>query len=158
MDLRAVDAGLVRPLRRRVLRPHQTLAQLVYPGDDDPLALHVAAVDDAGAPRAVATITPDPHPDQPRRGDWRVRGMAADPAWRGRGLGAALLDRLLDHAAAHDGVRAWCFVRIGARSLYVRAGFRAEGDVFDLGDVGPHLLMSRPLRARPGHEAPEAPR
>jgi len=162
MEILVVDAVRVRSLRHRVLRAHQPVEQVVWRGDDDPLALHVAAVDRAaaggGEPRAVATIAPDPHPDRPRRGDWRVGGMATDPAWRGRGLAAALLDRLLEHATGHDGVRAWCFARVAARSLYVRAGFRAEGDVFDLGDLGPHLLMSRSLRApAPPPGAPSTP-
>jgi GNAT superfamily N-acetyltransferase len=148
MELLVVDVARVRPLRHRVLRAHQPSEQVVWRGDEDPLALHLAAVEGgADEPVAVATIAPDPHPDQPRRGDWRVRGMATDPAFRGRGLGAALLDRLVEHAAGHDGARAWCFARTGARSLYARGGFRAEGDVFDLGDLGQHLLMSRSLRA-----------
>lgn len=157
MEVRAVDAAAVRPLRLRVLRPHQTLAEMAYPGDEEPLALHVAACD-VGGPVAVATIAPGGHPAGAACGDWRIRGMATDPAYRGRGLGARLLARCLAHASAAGGGRVWCFARVGARSLYERAGFAAEGEVFDLEDIGPHLLMSRPLPAgTPRPDAPSSP-
>jgi GNAT superfamily N-acetyltransferase len=155
VEVRAVAPDEVRPLRHAVLRPRETLAGMAWPGDDDPRTLHVAAGD---PPVAVATVTPEPHPHAPRDGDFRVRGMATAPSHRGRGLGAALLARLLDHAAAQGGTRAWCWARVGARGLYARAGFLPEGDVVELDHIGPHVLMSRPLRATaPPPRGPSTP-
>ena len=147
--VRAVSVEAVRPLRHRVLRPHQPFGATLYPGDAEPLALHAGAFLAAGdaEPASVLTIAPDPHPEDPRPGDWRMRGMATEPAERGRGLGAAVLAACLEHAAAHGAARVWCFARVPARTLYERAGFAAEGAVFELDDIGPHLLMSRPLPA-----------
>ena len=147
MEVRAVDIEQVRPLRRRVLRPHQRLAEMAWPGDGDPLALHLAAVGEDGEVVATLTVHRDPHPHDPREGDWRVRGMATEPAHRGRGLGARLLAGALEHAARHGAARVWCTARVPARALYERAGFRAEGEAFELPDIGPHLLMSRPVSA-----------
>ena len=45
MEVRAVDIAAVRPLRHRVLRPHQRLEDVAWTGDGDPLALHLAALD-----------------------------------------------------------------------------------------------------------------
>jgi GNAT superfamily N-acetyltransferase len=93
---------------------------------------------------AVGLIGPQGGP-----GDWRIRGMATVAHARGRGAGSAVLTALLDHAAAEGGRRAWCNVRVNARWFYERAGFRVSSDEFDLPEIGPHLVMERPLVARP---------
>jgi GNAT superfamily N-acetyltransferase len=147
-----VAPEVVRPLRRRVLRPHQALADQVFAGDDAPGAGHFAAyldddAADAGAdPVGIASITPEPFPGAgspgPAGTDFRVRGMATDPE-RGRrvGAGAALLAACLDHARAQGATRVWCNARTPARGFYERAGFIAEGAEFTLPGIGPHYLM-----------------
>jgi GNAT superfamily N-acetyltransferase len=92
MQARAVDAAAVRPLRGEILRPGQSSAELVFPGDDAPETLHVAVVS-GGRVLGVASVMCDAHPREPRPGDWRIRGMASRPEMRGRGIGAALLAR-----------------------------------------------------------------
>jgi ribosomal protein S18 acetylase RimI-like enzyme len=141
-----VSADAVRPLRLAVLRPHQGPEEVVWPGDDAPGTLHVGARDGHGELVGVATVVAEPHPDDPRPGDWRVRGMATAPGLRDRGIGRALLQALLEHARASGGARVWCTARIGAAGFYDRAGFVAEGDVLDLPGIGPHLVMALPLR------------
>jgi ribosomal protein S18 acetylase RimI-like enzyme len=140
----AISAEETHPLRAAVLRPHDP-ADVVWPNDDAPGTLHVAARDDAGQIVGVATVAREPHRSDPRPGDWRIRGMATAPAARGRGIATALLQACLEHARAAGGARAWCTARTGAVRLYERAGFVAEGDVFEVPHIGPHLLMTRPL-------------
>jgi GNAT superfamily N-acetyltransferase len=146
----AVPAAAVRPLRQRILRPHQTIAEQVYDGDDAPGAAHFAAfADDDTArdrPIGIASITPERHPLSPAPGDWRVRGMATDPdRGRGTGAGALLLAACVDHARAQDGTRVWCNARTPAVGFYARAGFATEGDEFVLPAIGPHFLMALDL-------------
>jgi ribosomal protein S18 acetylase RimI-like enzyme len=77
--------------------------------------------------------------------------MATAPRARGRGAGTAVLAALLDYAAALGAQRVWCNVRIGARSLYQRAGFRVTSEVFELPEIGPHVVMELKLdSSRPG--------
>jgi predicted GNAT family N-acyltransferase len=136
-----VDPEVVRPLRQRVLRPHQTVAEQVFAGDDDPRAAHFAAYDDDGVVIGIASMTPEGGP-----GAFRVRGMATDPErGRGTGAGGALLMACLDHARAAGATRVWCNARTPARGFYERHGFVAQGEEFELPDIGPHLVMSRPL-------------
>jgi GNAT superfamily N-acetyltransferase len=142
--IEAVSAAAVRPLRQAVLRPHQRAGELVWAGDEDPAALHAAAFD-GEALLAVASVVPAPHPRDPRPGDWRVRGMATRPEARGRGLGAALLERCLEHARAHGGARAWCNARTPVIAFYERAGFLVEGEPFELPAIGPHVVMTKTL-------------
>ncbi len=144
MRVVAVAAEVVRPLRQAVLRPHQRLEDQVFEGDHVPGAAHFGAYDDAGALVGVASISPEPHPHAPAEGDWRVRGMATDPARRGLGAGALLLDACLEHARASGARRVWCNARSPAAGFYRRAGFAIEGEEFELPSIGPHFLMSRP--------------
>jgi GNAT superfamily N-acetyltransferase len=94
---------------------------------------------------AIASIMREPHPRDPRAGDWRIRGMATAPEMRNRGLGASLLGFCEGHARGRGGLRVWCNARTGARAFYERAGFAAESGVFEIGRIGPHVLMSKPL-------------
>jgi ribosomal protein S18 acetylase RimI-like enzyme len=164
-----VAPELVRPLRQAVLRPHQTVAEQVYAGDDAPGAAHFAAFADSAdsadserahsAPSAplaggdaagqvigIASITPEPHPVSPAPGDWRIRGMATDPDHgRGTGAGALLLAACVEHARAEGGTRVWCNARTPAVGFYARAGFATEGEEFELPAIGPHFLMALDL-------------
>jgi GNAT superfamily N-acetyltransferase len=149
MRTTAVDAEAVRPLRAEVLRPGQPREQLIFPGDDEPDALH-AAVAIEGRIVGVASVMREPYPHDPLTGDWRVRGMATSAEMRGRGIGGALLARCEEHARDHAGARLWCNARVGARTLYERAGFAVDGEVFEIPLIGPHYLMGKPLRDQRG--------
>jgi ribosomal protein S18 acetylase RimI-like enzyme len=122
-----------------VLRPHETIEEMAALEPSDVFA--VGAFDDDQL-IAVGLIGPEGEP-----GEWRVRGMAAVPAARGRGAGTGVLDALLRHAVEHGARRAWASVRVPAISLYERAGFRVTSEVFEPPHVGPHVMMSRQLGA-----------
>jgi len=143
-----VDAETVRPLRGEILRPGQTPAQLVYPGDDAPDTLHAAVLLN-GEILGIASVMLDPHPHSPGAGDWRIRGMAARANARGRGIGAALLECCEAHARRGGGERLWCNARVGARAFYEHGGFSVEGAVFEIAEIGPHYVMSKQLEPVP---------
>jgi len=117
----------------------------MYAGEDDPATLHFAALGPSGEVLAVGSVMAEPHPRDPREGDWRVRGMATAPELRGLGLGARVLQALEDAARERGARRLWCNARSGAGAFYERAGFVAEGEEFELPDIGAHFVMSRPL-------------
>jgi predicted GNAT family N-acyltransferase len=154
VSVRPVAAEVVRPLRQRVLRPHQTVAEQVYAGDDAPGAAHFAAYDEEGRVVGIASVTPEAYPMGGGSGDFRIRGMATDPeSGRGRGLGGALLRACLDHARGAGAARVWCNARSPVRGFYEREGFVVEGQEFELPEIGPHFLMvlsADVFRAAPG--------
>ncbi len=136
----------MRPLRKEILRPEQSAAKLVFPGDDATTTLHLAVHQD-GQIVGVASVMSDPHPRRPHAGDWRIRGMATRAEVRSRGVGAALLSCCESHVREHGGDRLWCNARAPARAFYERGGFIVEGDVFEIAEIGPHYLMSKALRS-----------
>ena len=142
--VRPVEVTLVRPLRMEVLRQGRPPETSVLPGDDHPLARHVAAFVD-GEIVSVGTVFPSAAPWKPERGDaWRVRGMATRDGLRGRRLGHLVLGALIGHAAANGGRFIWCEARIGATRFYARDGFAGEGDPFILEEID-HFHMWRDL-------------
>jgi GNAT superfamily N-acetyltransferase len=131
-------------MRAAVLRPGQAPERLIYPGDEDPGSLHLAAMID-GAIVGIASVMADQHPRDPAKHDWRVRGMASAPDHRRSGIGGALLAGCERHARGQGGRRLWCHARLPARAFYEQADWTAEGEVFELPDIGPHVIMAKPL-------------
>jgi ribosomal protein S18 acetylase RimI-like enzyme len=126
-----------RALRQQVLRPHQTLAELA---SHEPRAAFAVGAFDSDRLVGVGLIGPEGEP-----GEWRVRGMATLPEFRGRGAGSAVLTALLDHARGHGATAVWANVRTPARAVYERAGLEVVSEEFELAEIGPHLVMRRPL-------------
>jgi GNAT superfamily N-acetyltransferase len=131
--IRPLPVEQTRDLRRIVLRPHQTLEELAGHEPEDAFAVGAFRGDELVAVGLIGRDGP--------AGSWRVRGMATAPGARRQGLGAAVLEALLQHARERGAVRVWGSVRTPARSFYERAGFQATSDEFELPDIGPHVVM-----------------
>lgn len=144
-------AADVAPLRTAVLRPSWRDRLATYPEDDQPVALHLAARDDAKSVVAVGTIYPEAPPTALRGvipeaawvpgAAWRLRGMASAPEVRGGGYGAAVLAGCFREIADAGGTHLWCNARVGAVPFYERMGLTAVGEVFDIPEIGPHYVM-----------------
>lgn len=145
--VRAIAAAETRPLRQRVLRPHQRIEELAWPGDDAPDTLHVGAVDESGAIVGIASVYREARRGTIAEGEWRLRGMATLPERRREGLGRALVDACIMHARARGGRVLWCDARTSAAAFYEALGFAREGEEFDKPGVGPHWVMWRPIDA-----------
>jgi len=135
-----ITAEDTRPLRHAILRTGRPLAETVFEGDHWPGTRHYGAFID-GRLIAVATLIPEATPAFSSAGAWRIRGMAVDESFRGRGLGAALVRACLDHAKSQRGRLCWCNARVGARDFYLRCAFALQGEEFDVPGLGPHNLM-----------------
>lgn len=150
MKISRVPAEATYALRQRVLRPNQTLDDMRLPGDDDPQTGIFAALID-GTVIATASVRRQHCPWWPGREDsWCLRGMATEPAYRRQGLGAAVLNALLDHVAANGGGLVWCGVRTAALTLYLRAGFALHGQQWDEPQIGPHQRVWREVVSAEG--------
>lgn len=146
----AVPAAVTFPLRRQVLRPHERIEQLVLPGDDAPDTCHVAAITATGEVVGTANVRRESPPWEPSaEGAWRLRGMATTEDLRGRGIGARLLDAVLEHVASRGGGLVWCFARVPALRFYGRAGFVTRGEAWYDPDLGPHVAMWHQVKPSP---------
>lgn len=140
----SADAATVRPLRHAVLRPHQTLADCVYPGDDEPESFHLVARD-GQLVVGVASVYRQSEDGSSDGDSWRLRGMATDPAYRGRGIGRRVLTECLRRVRAAGGAELWCNARTTAAGFYEGLGFQARGPDFELPGIGPHRVLFHDL-------------
>jgi ribosomal protein S18 acetylase RimI-like enzyme len=138
--LRPVSAAETRPLRHRILRPHQRVEDVALPHDEDVDTLHLGAFVD-GVMIGTATVHREALPGTTDPNAWRLRGMATEPDARRRGCGSKLVAGCVEHAKKHGGSRMWCTARETAKGFYDALGFATIGDPFDIPDVGPHYVM-----------------
>lgn len=100
----------------------------------DPDCVHVVAEDEHGTVIGTGRLLPDGH----------IGRMAVARAWRGLGVGRALLDALLACARARGFATVELSAQTHAIAFYARSGFHAEGPEFM--DAGiPHRRMWRAL-------------
>jgi GNAT superfamily N-acetyltransferase len=138
-------------VRARILRAGMDPATAHFPGDEHSCAVHAVARL-GGQLVGVGSLIPEAIGDRPAL---RLRGMAVEAEFRGQGIGAAILERLLKNSHARpDGISSmesgvgeheliWCLARVGARSLYERHGFVAVGAEFVIEGIGAHVQMLR---------------
>jgi predicted GNAT family N-acyltransferase len=124
------DCVSLSAIRKTVFVDEQHVpADLEWDGRDD-RCLHVLAVARDGAAIGTGRLLPDGH----------IGRMAVLKAWRGQGVGGALLAELI--AAARDAghSRAMLNAQVHALGFYARFGFVAEGPEFDEAGI-PHRAM-----------------
>jgi len=145
--VRRIPVESTRPLRRAVLRPHQSLAEVAA---SEPAEAVAFGAFEGDALVAVGLVGPEGRDgEEGVEESWRIRGMATEQAARGRGAGRAILAALVAYATEQGAQRIWCQARVDARGLYGAQGFRAVSEVFELSQIGPHLTMERRVRPDP---------
>jgi predicted GNAT family N-acyltransferase len=127
------DAALLQGVRRRVFIEEQGVPEALEWDEWDAGALHVLALDGAGLAIGTGRLLPDGH----------VGRMAVLREWRGRGVGGALLDALLEAARVRGLREAVLNAQTHALGFYAGRGFVAEGEEFP--DAG---IAHRRMRLR----------
>jgi GNAT superfamily N-acetyltransferase len=150
MEIRSIDAAQTWPIRQEVLRPHQPLNEMEYPGDLEPSrSFHLGAFRE-GLLVGIASAFREPLEDPKSRVQdptgWRLRGMATLPEVRGQGYGRALVEQAFELVRTAGGTSLWCNARIVASEFYLDLGFSlARPDTYEIAGIGPHRLMIREL-------------
>ncbi len=150
---RLIPAEATRILRGAILRPGYPLSASVYDGDDAPDTFHMGlslGAELVGISSFYSEPMPDAYAMQVRLEDaalleghhWRLRGMAIDEGYQGKGYGKILLRAGLAHIAQNGGGWLWCNARSCAFDFYKSLDFRAWGEEFNIPDVGPHFVMT----------------
>lgn len=138
--IRQISAAETRPLRQAILRPHQRVEELVYPGDDSADAAHFGVFLD-GELIGIASVYHESPKGEANVGAWRLRGMAVVPELHRKGIGSLLLRACVDYARQHGGATMWFNARTPAVPFYQAHDFKVRGDEFILPDIGRHWFM-----------------
>lgn len=131
-------------LRNSVLRPGRPIESCQFDGDLDAQTRHFAYEKDSQI-MAIASTYVNARNDL--SAGWQLRGMASAASMRGQGLGKLLLDAIIECAQANKAPELWCNARQGAIGFYENAGFTVHSELFDIVDVGPHVVMAKNLSA-----------
>lgn len=140
--VRPIEAAQTHALRRSLLRPNRPLFDSIYLGDDAPQSLHLGAWS-GGEIVGIASITREKWPRDATLDAFRLRGMAVDPRFQRRGIGALLVREGLTYVQTQGGKMLWCNARTPARDFYLSLGFESVGQEFEIPEIGPHYLMRR---------------
>lgn len=145
MTISPISATDCIALRHSVLRPHQTEADCIYPGDDIDSSYHFGAFlgDELVCIASVFKQEETRFERFTGSRQYRLRGMATHPDHRGQGLGKAVLAACLDKCWSVGGHIFWCNARTTASGYYEKMGFEAIDEEFDIEGIGPHLVMYR---------------
>lgn len=121
------------PIRFTVFVDEQKVPVELELDEFDPLSCHALAL---AGDEAIGTgrLLPDGH----------IGRMAVLAGWRGRGVGALLLQALIDEAQRRGMTRVVLNAQTHALGFYARFGFVPEGEEYEEAGL-PHRTMSRRL-------------
>ena len=114
------EESAIRAIRENVFIREQAVPEDLEWDGLDPVCTHLLAWNDFG--QTIGTARMQPH--------GIIGRMAVLEAWRGRGVGSALLRRLLQLAAQQGLSRVTLSAQTHALGFYDRAGFVAIGEPF----------------------------
>jgi predicted GNAT family N-acyltransferase len=119
------------PIRFTVFVDEQNVPAEIELDEHDAACVHVIALAQ-GVPVGTGRLLPDGH----------IGRMAVLKAWRGKGVGAAMLERLAEIARARGDRQVALSAQTHALGFYRKHGFVEEGPEYD--DAGiPHRAMNK---------------
>lgn len=126
--------GDARPIRMTVFVEEQRVPVEIEWDDHDEKSLHALAYDNKGRAVATGRLLPDGH----------IGRMAVLKEWRGKGVGGAILERLVAVAKGRGDREIELFAQTHALEFYRRYGFTESGPIFEEAGI-PHQAMRKSL-------------
>lgn len=131
------DENVIRAIRRDVFIVEQGVSETLELDPQDYQHTHALAHDSASNGIATGRLLDD----------GQIGRMAVLAAWRGRGVGNAILECLIDAATVRGLPNVMLHAQIHAQAFYAARGFVATGDVFIEAGIE-HIIMTRMLAPR----------
>ncbi len=141
-NTRFIEPALTRDLRSIVLRPGRPIEECTYPEDAAPGAFHLGSF---SGDRIVGIASFSREHIEGTHNAYRLRGMAVDPAFQGKGIGTHIMAFAFEHLLLLGCDVLWCNARTSAAGFYAALGFEIFSEEFDIPGVGPHYKMKRHL-------------
>lgn len=126
-------------LRNRVLRNNAGFDKCLFETDEIEGNFHLGWFS-ANRIVSIATFYPEDYMEK-GIGGYRLRGMATDPDFSGKGCGSDLIKFAINELRSANASYIWCHARSSARGFYEKLGFEVISDEFEVRDIGPHFIM-----------------
>lgn len=124
-------------IRNQVLREGKLASEACrFETDNLPDAFHLGYFRDDQL-LSIASFHPQELEGFPGNG-YQLRGMATLPGYRGKGLGAQLLNFAIVYLKGQKVNYLWCNARKNAWLFYQSIGFEKVSEEFEVAGIGPH--------------------
>ena len=146
MKVLRISAQVTYPIRQQVLVPTHNLKKAKFENDDDEdISFHLGAFKNSKLV-SVASFFYERNPIFEDLHQYQLRGMATLPENQGQGLSSELLTTAFPIIKQNFCTLLWCNARESAIGYYEKVGFKKHSDmVFQVDDIGPHVLMSKKI-------------
>jgi len=145
MDVRIISSLQTRDLRFRVLWPHkESIDHCFIDIDDREDAFHLATFD-GDRIVSVGSFFQMPTDKIDSRSFYRLRAMATDPEYRGKGTGRLLIEKAKQILQEKNIDILWCDARVVATGFYSSLGFQMLPEPYEIPIIGTHYFMWLPL-------------
>lgn len=134
--------ALALPLRLEVFVDEQQVPLELEQDEHDAHATHAVLLSEQGCAIATGRLL----------ANGRIGRLAVARAHRRRGLGRAVLVKLVNHAKSQNIDQVWLHAQCDARSFYEGLGFVAKGEPFMEAGIA-HVLMIRAGSSPPSSQA-----
>lgn len=124
------EAVALRDIRTAVFIYEQQVPEDLEWDEFDPVSLHVLALNSNDQPIGTARLLPDGH----------IGRMAVLKEWRGKGVGSAILQRILEESSHRGMQKAMLNAQMAAIKFYEKFGFQVSGEEFMEAGI-PHIKM-----------------
>ncbi|HEA30482.1 MAG TPA: GNAT family N-acetyltransferase [Leeuwenhoekiella sp.] len=138
-----ITAEETHSIRQSVLRPGRPMQECIFNGDDDVQTLHLGAFTE-GKLVGIASFMVDTN-DYFHGKQYRLRGMAVLPEFRGMGYGKKLVTHGENLLQQKECDILWFNAREIALKFYNGQGFNIKGAPFEISTVGTHHVMYKKL-------------
>jgi predicted GNAT family N-acyltransferase len=120
ISIEQIRPELTWKLRREILYPEQTIAEMKMDEDDD--GYHFAAFRNNYIVAVVSLFKRDD--------SWQFRKFAVVSSVQGKGIGGRMLQYISDFVINEGGTKLWCNARLTAIPFYLKHDFVQKGEHF----------------------------
>ncbi|MFT7497450.1 MAG: ribosomal protein S18 acetylase RimI-like enzyme [Porticoccaceae bacterium] len=138
IEIKLISAEETYEIRKEMLRKNIPLTEKTE-GDFKESTFHLGALID-GELVSVATFVENKNPYF-QGNQYRLRGMATDKVYQGKGLGRKLILKAEEILKVRKADVLWFNARIGALDFYKKLGYEIIGEEFDIQYIGGHFNM-----------------
>jgi ribosomal protein S18 acetylase RimI-like enzyme len=141
--IESITAEQTLPIRQSVLRPGRPVNECNFDGDNAPQTFHLGAFIEEKLV-GLASFVVDPHNYFSGK-QYRLRGMAVLPEYRGKGYGKKLVVHGENLLKQQECDVLWFNAREVALNFYKDLGFVIKGEPFQIPTIGTHFVMFKRL-------------
>jgi GNAT superfamily N-acetyltransferase len=143
-DIKEISAQETYLVRNPVLRNGKPIESCHFDGDDLPTTHHFGLFKNKHLV-GIISLFENSNVTFAENSQYQIRGMAVLDDFRKKGFGETLVNYCEEYCIANNCKLIWFNARVEAVGFYEKMGYQKTGAIFEIKDVGEHLLMFKKL-------------